>query len=208
LPVPTVWALLSDRFEGAADGGWRPRAEERNRMGNIITSAGTEIRDTVTADIEAIQKVCDACAYIDQWADRQNIPDQTIGEQFKKSITEFNHDTGIVRLYTVLRQQEVIGYLKLLYSYPDAGSVWIAAFEIDPPFQHQGIGGEIIQALLSHLSAEKKFKRVFLAVDIKNWPALGFWIKQGFDKIERMYGDKVYAADAFSSLVLSREPTR
>ena len=43
-----------------------------------------------------------------------------------------------------------------------------------------------------------------LAVHLKNWKALRFWTKAGFDKIIGIYGDKVFGEDKYSLIALEK----
>ena len=43
-----------------------------------------------------------------------------------------------------------------------------------------------------------------LAVALKNWAAIRFWVKQVFNRVEGVHGDDDYAADAFATLVVER----
>jgi RimJ/RimL family protein N-acetyltransferase len=173
-----------------------------NVMDNIWKTERTIIRNIDAKDIEDIQKVHDACKYVDEWADQENIPVDSIEEMYLKSLKTENNQNNIVIIQTILFNKDIIGFLKLNCFYPDEKSIWISILEIDPNYQKKGFGQEIIKTLFDRLRDLKLYKRIYLAVDIKNWPALRFWIQLGFNKINRMYGDNIYAIDKFASLVL------
>ena len=48
------------------------------------------------------------------------------------------------------------------------------------------------------------YKKIRLGVHLKNWPALRFWTKIGFDKIIDIVGDELYSADTFASVILEK----
>ncbi len=162
----------------------------------------TEIRNMDANDIGPIQKIYDACKYIDEWSDQKNIPNESIEDMYKQSVKTENNKNDIVKLQTILFNKIIIGFLNLHCFYPDDKSMWIGILEIDPSYHKKGFGQEIIKTLFDRLRELRMYNRVYLAVDIKNWPALSFWIQVGFNKIFRMYGDKIYANDKFASLVL------
>ncbi len=51
---------------------------------------------------------------------------------------------------------------------------------------------------------ETIYRKIGLGVHLKNWKALRFWTKAGFDKVIGIYGDKAFAQDNFSVIALER----
>jgi hypothetical protein len=43
-----------------------------------------------------------------------------------------------------------------------------------------------------------------VAVGLKNWPALRFWTKQGYDTVTMIGGDQAYAADHYAVIELQK----
>ncbi|ETT41898.1 GNAT family N-acetyltransferase [Paenibacillus sp. FSL H7-689] len=68
-------------------------------------------------------------------------------------------------------------------------------------YLHQWDGQELIQALTRHFS-ELGYKEIRINVALKNWPALRFWIKSGFNQISRIYGDLQHSEDTFANTEL------
>jgi len=48
------------------------------------------------------------------------------------------------------------------------------------------------------------FRELRLTVDIKNWPAIRFWLKNGFDRITTFVGDKEYSNKSSAKIELAR----
>lgn len=47
-----------------------------------------------------------------------------------------------------------------------------------------------------------EYKEIRINVALKNWSALRFWHKTGFDKINGVFGDKEYSEQSYSSIEL------
>ena len=67
--------------------------------------------------------------------------------------------------------------------------------------QKQGFGQELIKEF-SLIISEIGYKEIRINVSTKNWPALRFWIKAGFNQVNRIYGDQTYSESSFSNLEL------
>ncbi|MFS0871964.1 GNAT family N-acetyltransferase [Paenibacillus xylanilyticus] len=67
--------------------------------------------------------------------------------------------------------------------------------------QGQGYGQEMIHSLTHNLS-ELGYKEIRINVALKNWPALRFWIKSGFDQISGIYGDLEHSDTTFANTEL------
>lgn len=80
---------------------------------------------------------------------------------------------------------------------------YIAFLYIGTMFQGHGYGQEIINALFDKLTS-LQYKEVRINVALKNWSALRFWSKLGFDKISGIYGDKEYSEDRRADIELIR----
>ena len=98
---------------------------------------------------------------------------------------------------------EMIGYITMYCGYPDNMSLWVTFFYVNKKMQGQGFGHEVISGLT--VEAEKVgFQRILLSVALKNWEAIRFWTKAGFDKIIGVYGDKFYGKGSYANLKLEK----
>ncbi len=112
---------------------------------------------------------------------------------------EFYHCKSIIYKET----QKIIGYLEYYQGYPNIKTCWIGNFLIHKDYQYQHLGSETIQAFLHEL-CNCHFEKVALGVHLKNWQGLRFWVKNGFDKIIKITGDKEYTNQHFSIVSLER----
>ena len=53
-------------------------------------------------------------------------------------------------------------------------------------------------------ATETIYYKIGLGVYLKNWKALRFWTKSGFDKVIGIYGDKVFGQDKYALIGLEK----
>jgi GNAT superfamily N-acetyltransferase len=96
-----------------------------------------------------------------------------------------------------------IGLLSTYGGYPQPETLYIGSLFLKREWQRRGIGGEIIVALESR-SLQNGFAEVRVQVSLKNWPALRFWVRVGYDRITTLTVDEQFAKDAYGSIELTR----
>lgn len=77
----------------------------------------------------------------------------------------------------------VIGLLDLIYSYPNTQTAYIGLFVIDKPFHRQGLGSQLYYELETFLKTEG-FSKIRLGVLKTNPKALSFWKSLDFAEIK------------------------
>ena len=165
------------------------------------------VTDSTVAELDDLQTIYDACAYIGEWCG----PDTTIkGTEMRDALAHKNlpphGKKNAHRVQTIRTENEtIIGYLLLYHGFPDTRTFWIATLAIHPVHQKKQYGKEVIEGLTHEIQILKKYAYIGGCVGIKNWPALRFWIQNGFNKILKFDGDTTYAADAFAELWLVKE---
>lgn len=87
--------------------------------------------------------------------------------------------------FSVWSGGDIIGYFCIDLYYPDEKSAYLPILFISPSARHNGIGREIMAALKARL-LETGFERIRLGVSLRNWAAIAFWLRQGFDKITKI----------------------
>lgn len=98
---------------------------------------------------------------------------------------------------------KIIGFIDIYHGYPKEKTLWISIFVLDREIKNNGFGQEVIGALTKDAS-ETYYNKIALAVHLKNWKALRFWTKVGFDKIIGIYGDKDFREDTFALIGLEK----
>ncbi|WP_139905126.1 GNAT family N-acetyltransferase [Clostridium thermarum] len=97
---------------------------------------------------------------------------------------------------------KVIGFLEYYMGYPNSNTIWIGGLFIHKDFQRMGYGEEVVGEFIKK-SKEAGFNTAGLGVHLKNWQALRFWTKQGFNTIGGIYGDEHYGLNTFSTMKLT-----
>lgn len=160
------------------------------------------ISDTVDSKVAVVQEIYRSSSYMNEWDGREYDPDH-----IRKCLVEGNLPPGgkldLYRIQTikVSDSQEPIGIISLYHGYPVEQSLYLEFLYIHKDIQEQGFGQEVIQRFAS-LVFELGYKEIRINVSTKNWPALRYWIKSGFNKVNGIYGDLEYSETNFSNVEL------
>ncbi|MET3940428.1 ribosomal protein S18 acetylase RimI-like enzyme [Paenibacillus sp. PvP094] len=100
-----------------------------------------------------------------------------------------------------VEENRKIGLLSMYHGYPSEDSIYLEFLYIQSDIQKQGYGQEMIPALSLHLSS-LGYREIRINVALKNWPALRFWIKSGFNQISGIYGDLEHSDITFANTEL------
>ncbi len=108
-----------------------------------------------------------------------------------------------VRTFLLLNKElmKTTGFLSMYLGYPKEQTFYIGSLFFRPSDQRKGYGQEVVKFI------EKELQKVGyiegrVAVGLKNWPALRFWSKQGYDKVTKISGDQNYTPDNFGTIEL------
>ena len=167
------------------------------------------IRDSKLEDVPRLTAVFNACHYVAPWdATFQLVAESELAELVQKSLSTAG-ETAAFRLQYMesIDGRSPIGYFHLQHHsprLPQADTAFISMFVIHPDHQGQRYGQEVADGLVRQL-AELGYATVWLEVYLKNWPALRFWLQQGFNKIIEYDGDKQFSESAQATLVLAKQ---
>lgn len=164
------------------------------------------VRDAlIEKDLDKLQSLWESSAYIGEFDGHS---ERTKDDMYHDLIEGDLPPGGTKEFFKIQplftkENYETIGYITMYHGYPDEGALWITFFYINRDEQGKGYGHEVINKLI--IEAEKAgFQRIMLSVALKNWEAIRFWIKEGFDKITGFYGDRTYGKESFSNLALEK----
>lgn len=96
-------------------------------------------------------------------------------------------------VFGIYNQEELIGFLDLLFHYPDDSTCMIGYLVIDQRYRKQGLGQKIYNEVVTYLS-KRDISKVRLGVIKDNIPAVKMWEKQGFEIIDQLnspYGEQL-----------------
>ena len=165
------------------------------------------LKDSILADIPELDQVLVACAYMEEWSGwksepgsaKSMLPMLTEGELPPNGSKEFFR----LQSLRLSNTGQMIGFLTIYHGYPTANIVWINYLFIHPDFQGKGYGQELVGGLSDKVKS-LGFTTMRTLVDVKNWPALRFWVQGGFDKVIQYLGDKIISENTFAHLILEK----
>ena len=96
---------------------------------------------------------------------------------------------------------QIVGFMEIYQGYPQEKTLWLGQLIFDRDLRGQGFGREVIDGLKNWVISNG-FEKIQLGVHLKNWPALKFWIANGFDKALRISGDAEYSENTFAVIAL------
>jgi len=175
-----------------------------DQLPNHWETARLFVDDSLFDEQFELQRVCDACAYIDKWT---GLSDRPIVSIIENGDLPPNGSKEFFRLQSIRLASihQLIGYLNIYHGYPTAEVFWIGMLGIDPQFQGQGYGQELTSRLIELVEELQSYSKIGLGVALKNWPAIRFWVSAGFDRIIKISGDKIYSNDSFAFLYLEKK---
>ncbi|PKP34033.1 MAG: GNAT family N-acetyltransferase [Bacteroidetes bacterium HGW-Bacteroidetes-15] len=164
------------------------------------------ISDSTLDEYSALQIICDS------WVDKKLIE----GTEFEPNYIHNcltngdlppipNASKSSYRLKSIYlkHSDELIGFTDLYFGYPTNDSAWISIFMIHERFRNNGYAQEAI-AIISQECRKLGYKKIGIGVFLKNWRALRFWTKVGFDKVTSISGDKDYSEESFARIGLEK----
>jgi diamine N-acetyltransferase len=160
------------------------------------------IRDSVMEECGKLQEINEASDYIEKWVGWKTPKDYAV-----KAITEGNLPPGgkreFFKLLSICLKEagDIIGVVELYHGYPTADALCIGWLFIIPQHQKQGYAKEVF-CYLTEEAEKSGFAKIRLGVHLKNWPALRFWHKVGFDRIADIVGDSEHSAGTNATVIL------
>ena len=166
------------------------------------------VKDSQLGDVPCLTQIFNSCHYVEQWDPTfQLVDEDEIRRLVEKSLAETGVDQGfrLQRLETI-NGRESIGYFHVQHHsarLPQPATAFISMFVIRPEHQGQQYAQEVVTGLAQQL-AERGYMAVWLHVYLKNWPAIRFWVQQGFNKIIEYDGEKQLSESVQATLTLEK----
>lgn len=164
------------------------------------------VNDVTLHEVASLTALYNTCSYAEPWDPTFHvIPETEMAELISNSLSN-EPAYRRFKLQTIRRKNDgaLVGYFHLHHGVrPRPDLAYISMFVLHPDQQQQHYGSEVVQGISEHLRA-LGYPAIQLDVYLKNWPALRFWIKQGFTKIDDLEGDRVHSAEAHARLRLEK----
>ncbi|MCB1765879.1 MAG: GNAT family N-acetyltransferase [Candidatus Competibacteraceae bacterium] len=98
---------------------------------------------------------------------------------------------------------ELLGLLSVYRGYPTTETLYIGHIFIRPRWQRRGIGREVITEL-ERRASRAGYQEIRIAVGLRNWPALRFWIALNYDRITQVIGDLECHEHTYADIELAK----
>lgn len=160
------------------------------------------ISDLKEDQIPVVQDLYETSQYMNQW-DGQSYNPEHIKDCFFNGNLPPGGELENYRIQTIRNKedQKIIGILSVYHGYPSTDSVYLEFLYIDKNIQKQGFGQEVIHQF-AEVTTALGYKEIRINVAVKNWPALKFWIKSGFNHASGIYGDNEFSETTYANLEL------
>jgi ribosomal protein S18 acetylase RimI-like enzyme len=97
--------------------------------------------------------------------------------------------------------REAIGVFSFYRGYPTDKTIYIGSLFLFKKYQRQGFGREIIEDFKNRIR-EAGYGEIRVAIALKNWSALRFWVALGFNRIAKISGDKNCSDTTYANIEL------
>lgn len=97
--------------------------------------------------------------------------------------------------------KEAIGLLSVYSGYPNDTTLYIGSLFFKRKQQRRGFGREIVESL-EQRAREEGYGEARVAVGLKNWPALRFWVRLGYNHVTAITSDEAFADAAYADMEL------
>lgn len=153
-------------------------------------------------EITEVQHLYSGSRYMNQWDGNEYDP-KHIEHCYYSGDLPPEGDKEKYRIFTIKHREYkgLIGILSLYHGYPTLDSTYIVFLYINADLQGHGIGIETEAQLCIELN-RLGYKHIRANIAVKNWPAIRFWTKAGFNGISGIYGDKLYSETTFANIEL------
>lgn len=177
--------------------------KKATQMPSVWKTKDLVIRDAIEEELPALEKIAIDCGYIEQWTGLKYEKGDMLKE-FRGQVLPPNGKKERNRTQTIASKKtnKPVGYVIFYHGYPKKDVMWIGALMISPKHQGKKYGQQLVTQFAKEAKKLRGFSSIGIGVAVKNWPAMRFWIANGFTRIIKIKGDKTHAEKAFADLHL------
>jgi len=164
--------------------------------------------DSTLEDVPYLTQIFNACGYVEPWDPTfHTVVDDELTRLVLQSIATTGADQSF-RLQCLWSKMEdkCLGYFHIDHCPPgirQRSTVWLSMFVMHPSFQRKQFAQEVVTGLAQQLT-QCGYAAIWIGVYLKNWPAMRFWIQQGFTKIIKYDGASVISENGHARLILEK----
>ncbi len=175
-------------------------------ISKLIETNNLIIKDAVMDECDQLQYICST------WTDKLLLE----GDEFEENyifkcltdgdlppVEDASKERYCLKSIYSKENNSIVGFIDVYHGYPNLQTLWISIFVLNRDIQSNGFGQQVIKALTKD-AVGTNYNKIGLAVHLKNWKALRFWTKAGFDKITGIYGDKDFGQATYALIGLEK----
>ncbi len=150
-----------------------------------IEAGDTAICPATKSDLPELERLDGQCGRyfsFDPPGSADNIP---MAEQLEGGALPPGGTAENYTLMTVRAGDEIIGFMDFYLGYPKDDIAYISIFYLDEDLRRRGAGGRCVEAAAGRLK-DMGLAAVRVGVSLRNWTALAFWHKLGFDRVTKV----------------------
>lgn len=180
--------------------------KSKSLIGSILETERLILRDAKLSEYKDIQKMYETGSYlkdiIGDIFDKNHIY-KCLTEGDLPPIENAKKENYALKCICNKSDDRLIGIFDVYHGYPDEKNIWISYLYIHPKNQSNGLGHEVIECICSE-AKNNQYNKVTLAVSLKNWNAINFWVNNKFNNIIGVFGDKEFSSKNMALIGLAR----
>lgn len=147
--------------------------------------------------INSIKYICKYSGYDES---NINILDEILNPELPQNGKKENN---YIKGLRTLIANEALAWIQYYENFQNNKTVFLGELYVSKEHQKKGIGKYLFN-LMQDYWRNKGFNKIVLNVDLKNWHAIRFWVKNGFNIIESVMGDLEYSDNTYANMRLSK----
>jgi ribosomal protein S18 acetylase RimI-like enzyme len=166
------------------------------------------IQNVALAETGRLREVYNSCNYVEPWDKTFHlVSEEEIAGLVNNSLAFGRTDQNRFQMQSIRQKEsgQIIGYFHLYHGRPHPHVAIISMFVIHRDHQKERVGQEVTAGLWQQLHQTGQITAVWLDVYLKNWPALRFWLANGFNTIIDYDGDPIHTDTSHANLCLEKK---
>jgi diamine N-acetyltransferase len=178
-----------------------------SKIADTWQTSRLSVNTSLLEEAPDLLEVFNSCAYVEPWDPTfKPVLLEEIAGLISTSlgIGEKIDERFLIQTIRHKETGEVIGYFHIYHSVPHPNTVFMSMFVVRPELQKHHFGQEAFEGLVEQVREAGGWKAVWLQVYLKNWPAMRFWVRNGFTRIIEMRGDSIHEQNSHAAVVLEK----
>ena len=166
------------------------------------------IQNVTLAETGRLREVYNTCNYVEPWDKTfYLVSEEEIAGLVNDRMAFASTDQNRFQMQSIRQKDngEIIGYFHLSHGRPHPHVAFISMFVVHRDHQKERVGQEVVTGLWEQLRQAGQCTAVWLSAYLKNWPAIRFWLNNGFNTIIDYDGDSIHTDTSHADLTLEKK---